>query len=98
MKKKLAVLMACILVVSAIFASCGKKNDQNATTKANSGAASENEIQQGGEIVVGVTNDIDNLDPHKYTAAGTGEILFNMFDGLVKVTPDGDLVPAIAES
>lgn len=98
MKKRLAVLMACILVVSAFFASCGKKNDQNATTKANSGAASENEIQQGGEIVVGVTNDIDNLDPHKYTAAGTGEILFNMFDGLVKVTPDGDLVPAIAES
>jgi peptide/nickel transport system substrate-binding protein len=31
-------------------------------------------------------------------AAGTKEVLFNVFEGLVKPTSDGDLVPAVAES
>ncbi len=47
-------------------------------------------------IIVGIQNDLDSLDPHKAKAAGTKEVLFNMFEGLVKPDKDGNLVPAVA--
>lgn len=48
-------------------------------------------------ITVGIPQDIeDSLDPHKAVAAGTREVLFNIFEGLVKPTSDGDYIPAIA--
>ena len=49
------------------------------------------------ELTVGLPQDLDNsLDPHKSVAAGTEEVMFNVFEGLVKPTSDGDLVPAVA--
>ncbi len=50
----------------------------------------------GGSIVVGIQQDVDSLDPHKATAAGTKEILFNIFEGLVKPDENGDLMNALA--
>jgi len=48
-------------------------------------------------ITVGIPQDVeDSLDPHKVVAAGTREVLFNLFEGLVKPTSDGDYTPAIA--
>ena len=49
-------------------------------------------------VVVGITQDLDSLDPHKAVAAGTKEVLYNMFEGLVKPDRDGNLIPAVAES
>ena len=40
---------------------------------------------------------MDSLDPHKAVSAGTKEVLFNIFEGLVKPDSDGNLVEAIAE-
>lgn len=51
----------------------------------------------GGSVVVGIQQDIDSLDPHKATAAGTKEILFNIFEGLVKPDENGNLICAVAE-
>ena len=49
------------------------------------------------EIVIGIAQDLDNtLDPHYAVAAGTREVMFNVFEGLVKPTPEGDLIPAVA--
>ena len=51
------------------------------------------------ELVVGIAQDLDDsLDPHKTVKAGTREVMFNVFEGLMKPTPNGDLTPAIAES
>lgn len=63
-----------------------------------SAAAGTGEPTYGGTVVVGIQQDIDGLDPHTVTAAGTREILFNIFEGLVKNTANGDLMPAVAES
>ncbi len=52
--------------------------------------------KQGGEIVVGIPQDLDSLDPHKAEAAGTREVLFNIFEGLVKPDSTGNYVPAVA--
>ena len=39
----------------------------------------------GETITVGIPQDIeDSLDPHLAMAAGTREVLFNIFEGLVK--------------
>ncbi len=50
-------------------------------------------------ITIGIPQDLeDSLDPHKAVAAGTKEILFNIYEGLVKADSNGNLNPAVAES
>lgn len=56
----------------------------------------EGEAAYGGSIVVGIQNDLDSLDPHLAGSAGTSEVLFNIFEGLVKPNSDGELIPAVA--
>ena len=54
---------------------------------------------QGGStdtIVVGMTQDIDSMDPCKAESAATRELLFNVYDGLVKPDTAGNLVPTVA--
>ncbi len=50
----------------------------------------------GGEVVIGITQEPGLFDPHNAVAAGDDEILFNIFEGLVKCTPSGELEPALA--
>lgn len=57
---------------------------------------SSGEPTYGGSIVVGITQDLDSLDPHVAVAAGTDEVLFNLFEGLVKVDREGKYVAAVA--
>ena len=61
---------------------------------------STGEATYGGEITVGIAADLDSsLDPHvSSSSAGTREVLFNIFEGLMKPDTDGNLVPAVAES
>ena len=47
-------------------------------------------------ITIAIPQDLDALDPHKAAAAGTREVLFNVFEGLVKPDENGDLIPAVA--
>lgn len=50
-------------------------------------------------ITIGIPQDLeDSLDPHAAVAAGTKEILFNLFEGLMKPDKNGDLFPAVADS
>lgn len=49
------------------------------------------------KVVIVVPQDPDYLDPHLAAAAGTYEMMFNVYEGLLKPAPDGTLLPAIAE-
>lgn len=62
------------------------------------GSKNLNENKETNKVVIRITQDPDFLDPHKAVAAATGEILFNIFEGLVKFDSEGNLYPAIAES
>ena len=79
---------------------CGSKAEspsQSATAPPASSAESANKAANA--VTVGIAQDLDNsLDPHKAVAAGTKEVMFNVFEGLVKPTSSGDLIPAVAES
>ena len=92
-KRTLALLLSAAMMAMALSACGGPKNDGSSGDDANSSRADNN------EIVVGIAQDLgDSLDPYQMTAAGTREILFNIFEGLYKPNPDGDMIPALAES
>ena len=67
------------------------------TLSACSGGSESNKSEGSDSIVVGIQQDLDSLDPYIATAAGTKEVLFNIFEGLVKPNENGELVPAVAE-
>lgn len=83
MKKKLFNVLLVGLLCT-ILGGCGDGSNN----------ANESEVKD--EIVVGIQQDLDSLDPHLATAAGTKEVLFNIFEGLVKVNENGELVEAVA--
>ena len=91
MKKKISILMTLLLVVA--LGGCAGDTGESSGDKSSSATG---EPVYGGSVVVGVQQDIDSLDPHKATAAGTKEILFNIFEGLVKVDENGSLINAVA--
>ncbi|MBE7009455.1 MAG: ABC transporter substrate-binding protein [Ruminococcaceae bacterium] len=110
MKRALS-LMLSILTVLTLFAGCAAKpaDPQPAGPATDPAAdpagtnepapAADNGRRATNEIVVGISQDLDNsLDPHQTVSAGTKELMFNVFEGLVKPTPDGELIPAVAES
>ena len=100
MKKKLLSLLLTALLTMAVLGGCGSdgtgesSGDNSSTGSSVQGPAGD--PIYGGSVVVGIQQDIDSLDPHKATAAGTKEILFNIFEGLVKPDKNGDLMKAIA--
>lgn len=85
-----------LLMISVLTALCGCNGG---TDKGNTpGDISSGTPAVGGEIVVGITQDLDSLDPHVAVAAGTDEVLFNVFEGLIKPDKNGNFVEAVAES
>ncbi len=61
------------------------------------GCADKKAAESSSSITIGIPQDIDeSLDPHIMAAAGTKEVFFNVYEGLVKPTSDGNLVPAVA--
>ena len=92
MKKILFGVM--VLTLSAALCACGgggKKGDS-------SGNSSSGETTVSGEFVFGLTQEISDVDPHDDSDAATRSVLFNMFEGLVKPTTTGEMVPAVAEN
>lgn len=68
-------------------------------TIALSACSGDKEVESSSQITIGIPQDVEeSLDPHKMVAAGTKEVLFNMFEGLVKPTSDGNLIPAVASA
>ena len=93
MKKTLLrnALVFMLVVATALTGCSGGKSKKKSQTTTNKG-----EVTSGGSVVVGITQDLDSLDPHNTAYAGTREVLFNLYEGLVKPNSDGDLVPAVA--
>lgn len=86
MKRKTRSSLLLVLVLTtltiALSACSGDKQGENSDSSS---------------ITIGIPQDIeDSLDPHKAVAAGTEEIFFNIYEGLVKPDSDGNLVPAVA--
>ncbi len=106
MKKKSGILLStAVLLTSAVLCACGGGENAQNTQSSNTSSESQTETAQqtasgepaqGGSVVVGMTQDIVSLDPHVETDAGTRAVVFNLYEGLVKPTVNGDLEPAVA--
>ncbi len=96
MKRRVAAILL-VLTTAISVALSGCSGDKN-----KAGSATENTLSgkpvEGGSIRVGISQDLDSLDPHKAVAAGTKEVLFNIYEGLVKPDKDGNLTEAVASS
>ena len=78
--KKLLSVFVLTALTIALGACSGDKADGNSS-----------------RITIGIPQDVeDSLDPHKAVAAGTKEVYFNIFEGLVKPDSEGNLIPAVA--
>lgn len=59
-------------------------------------AAQETKDVADSHITIGIPQDLDSLVPSLSQGAGTQEILFNIYEGLIKPDSDGNLIPAVA--
>ena len=84
MNKKILLVLSLVIctALTACFGGNGNGKDSSSGKK--------------DSIVVGIQNDLDSLDPHLAETAGTREVLYNVFEGLVKPDKNGDMVPAVA--
>ncbi len=91
--KRALLLAVAASLLSALLCGCagGTKPGDDTAPSAQTG-----EPSMGGSVTVGISQDLDTLDPHKAHSAGTTEVLFNIFEGLVKASPDGEVIPAVA--
>lgn len=96
--KRFSMLLTVFVFLMIVLTGCTDNTTKDGANNesANKEAASST-ITSGGAVTVGISQDLDSLDPHKAVYAGTKEVLFNVYEGLVKPTADGDLVPAVAE-
>ena len=88
MRKKLMAITLVTVMALTVLAGCGKKTSDSQSKK--------NDRAAKNTLAVGVAQDFDSLDPDHMTMAGTKEILFNVFEGLVKPDSEGNIVPAVA--
>ena len=104
MKKKQLLSGVMALLLSASLCACGGSKTAEGTSEA-AGESSEAETSNtlsegtpvpGGSVVYGMTQDLASLDPHVDTDAGTRDVVFNLYEGLVKPTSDGGFIPAVA--
>lgn len=80
--KTLSLVLVLLTLTVALSACSGDKAGDSASSSS---------------ITIGIPQDVeDSLDPHKAVAAGTEEVFFNLYEGLVKPDSDGNLQPAVA--
>ena len=97
MKKMLMAFLLLASLLCAALTGCGGSSTEKTPEGGQTQTGSTDAVAN--EITVGIAQDLDDsLDPHLAVAAGTKEVMFNVFEGLMKPTSTGDLTPAVAES
>ena len=93
MKQRILALFLALMMVGTVLCGC-KDGSGSQGAEGNHGYE---ERMTNNEIVVGIAQDLeDSLDPHLSASAGSREVLFNIYEGLVKPNSDGELICAVA--
>ena len=101
--KRALLLLAAFAMLAVSLCACSTGDTQATPSLGVTNSGSEASAAQSGElppegnsVTVGIAQDLSNLDPQLARTAGIREVLFNIFEGLVKASPDGSLTPAVA--
>ncbi len=99
-KRALLLLVVIAMLPVSLYGCTGDTEPTPSTVVSDSGseptAAQSGELPNGNSVTVGIAQDLSNLDPQMAATAGIREVLFNIFEGLVKASPDGSVIPAVA--
>ena len=101
LKKRALLLLVVLAMLPASLYGCTGGTEPTPPGASESGsqpsAAQTGELPpNGNSVTVGIAQDLDDLDPQLAKTAGIREVLFNIFEGLVKASPDGSVIPAVA--
>lgn len=96
--KRSVSLLIVLVLLTFCLAGCGQPA-KDPVDPGNSGEPSgSGEPVTGGDLTVGVAQDIETLDPHMIVSAAARELLFNVYEGLLKPDATGSIYPAVAEA
>ncbi len=94
MRKRILAVFLALSALMCLLGGCQGTTDKN---NGSSGETTNSSRADLNEINVGIAQDLDDsLDPYQMTAAGTREVMFNVFEGLVKPDSDGNYICAVA--
>ena len=92
MKKLTAFFLALMLLLT--LTGCAEKNGQNGT--GGSQQSGQTEQQTKDTLYVALSADVQNLDPYLTSSATDNSVNYEIYDGLVKMSPDNVADPWIA--
>ncbi|NLH01305.1 MAG: ABC transporter substrate-binding protein, partial [Clostridiales bacterium] len=96
-RRTMSIFMATLMMTATLSACSGGKENEKSTQNPEEPQNTAAEPVAGGDLKVGIAQDLDDsIDPHKMVSAGTREVLFNVYEGLVKPDTQGNLNPAVA--
>ena len=104
MKKRILAVFLVLAMLACLLCGCsGATNEVPGSSDETTASSGEPNTTGGAraatnEMIVGIPQDLDSLDPYQMGTAGTREVLFNVFEGLVKLSSDGSYVDAVAAS
>ena len=93
MTRLLAILTTLALVLAACAGAPGTSTTGGAATATQTIA----KVTSGGTITFALENDVSNLDPMLSGLFVDRNIHYAMYDSLVRVTPQGEIIPWLAE-
>ena len=97
MKKRILAVFLAVAALTCSLSACGGGTTTQTPTPSDETTTPSSEEPRVNEITMGIPQDLDDsLDPYQMTAAGTREVMFNVFEGLVKPDSDGNYVCAVA--
>ena len=83
-----------ILLLSACSGG-GDKEKESGKEKDNKG---NEEVKEGGDLVIAVLSDAAKMDPQTATDVPTAAVMVNMMEGLVKKDKEDQIIPSLATS
>ena len=96
-KRALLLLTAVAMLSASLYGCTGGTNPGNSDpVTAQSGELPPSEEPGRNSVTVGIATDVASLDPHYATTGDTRAVMFNMFEGLVKASPEGGVTYAVA--
>ncbi|OAX47339.1 MULTISPECIES: peptide ABC transporter substrate-binding protein [Paenibacillus] len=95
-RKSLLVLLTLILAFGTVLAACGSKNEGTGNT--DTGSATEgNGLAKDQVLKINLSAEPPTLDPAQAKDSQTNTVLKFLYEGLVRIDPDGKEAPGVAK-